>query len=251
LLQDTYGVEAKKGEKLPGGTFGGVTISGDQQDRLTRLPNNSVTKGYLDEVPNSHLIASIDGDNFKPVNDIHGHHEGDRVLTEVGGMLLKHFPTEFVGREGGEEFVIDFGDVKPGEEAEAVKRLNDFQNELSSSVKIGGTDAFTVSIGVARGRRQKADGTYQLNSDHASYEAKNNGRNQVVFYEKDVDGGDVFEYNKGRDVGRKEYVIKHDKQQLKAQVSRLVSSGEIDPAAERRILQELGGDEELPQSGLF
>lgn len=81
-----------------------------EHDPLTLVFNRAGGEMLIrDHIANqiSGSLAIMDIDNFKNVNDDFGHQEGDRVLWEVGAMLLRHFrSTDVVMRLGGDEFVV-------------------------------------------------------------------------------------------------------------------------------------------------
>lgn len=86
------------------------------QDGLTKLANRRSFANYLNQKLNGHtknhsfIVGLVDLDGFKPVNDIHGHAAGDRVLKEVSHRLSKVLYGEcMLARIGGDEFglVID------------------------------------------------------------------------------------------------------------------------------------------------
>lgn len=83
-----------------------------QHDALTGLPNRASLRRFLDkavaECPSNMKIglASLDLDDFKQINDTHGHNVGDRVIAEVAANLAETLDEgEFVARVGGDEFV--------------------------------------------------------------------------------------------------------------------------------------------------
>lgn len=89
-------------------------VQRSEQDSLTGLLNR---RAFTDAVRNrlanptsahTHLaVVMVDLDNFKSINDTHGHSTGDRVLQEVAGLLREHTPADaMVSRAGGEEFLI-------------------------------------------------------------------------------------------------------------------------------------------------
>ena len=83
-------------------------------DSLTRLANRRLVLDYLGMLVASNLkhndygaVLLIDLDNFKPINDVHGHSAGDAVLIKVAERLKACVRAEdVVGRMGGDEFVI-------------------------------------------------------------------------------------------------------------------------------------------------
>lgn len=128
-------------------------------------------------------LIMYDLDHFKLVNDQYGHHVGDQVLQEMTAEIEKKLRCyDIFGRIGGEEFVIFSRD--PGQEG-----LTGFAERLRQIVEAmhiesdRGTVRLTASFGVSRippGGNLK-DALKQ--ADKALYEAKNSGRNKVVFAE--------------------------------------------------------------------
>ena len=93
-------------------------------DALTMLYN----KGYSAELIKSalrrrsgtHVLAVLDIDNFKKLNDTYGHGEGDRVIRAVADRIRKTFrDTDITGRFGGDEFIVLLKDVKRPRELRA------------------------------------------------------------------------------------------------------------------------------------
>jgi len=126
-------------------------------------------------------LAMLDADNFKRVNDAHGHAGGDLVLKALAAtckqMLRSH---DIVGRLGGEEFAICMP-ATAKEKAEIVcNRLRETVGALEIESE-GETIRFTVSIGVADYDRETDTlEAFMSRADKALYGAKDGGRNQVV-----------------------------------------------------------------------
>ncbi|MGO2356197.1 MAG: GGDEF domain-containing protein [Marinomonas foliarum] len=124
-------------------------------------------------------VLLIDIDHFKNVNDHYGHSIGDRVLIELASRLRTVYTEEHaIARWGGEEFVIVL--ANPHQDT-----LNDiavlFQTSLSSlPYKVVGK--VTVSLGVSTINHHESFSTLIEQADKALYIAKNNGRNQTVFF---------------------------------------------------------------------
>ncbi|MBL4631095.1 MAG: GGDEF domain-containing protein, partial [Paraglaciecola sp.] len=82
------------------------------QDGLTKLANRRSFAHYLNKKldsseTQSFIVGLIDLDGFKPVNDIHGHAAGDRVLTDVSARLKKLLNNQgMLARIGGDEFAL-------------------------------------------------------------------------------------------------------------------------------------------------
>jgi len=134
-------------------------------------------------------VLVIDLDNFKAVNDIHGHLVGDAALFEVGrGVKQELRQGDIVGRFGGEEFVV----MLPNLGAAAAERIAERVRSRIASVQLadlqathtdGGVcrHALSASIGVAIYPRHAGDLSGLLRAaDAALYVAKHAGRNRVA-----------------------------------------------------------------------
>ena len=120
-------------------------------------------------------VLMLDVDDFKKINDMQGHLAGDRVLASLAGVVAQAMPTDGVlGRYGGEEFII----LLEGPAAQAARRVAE---ELREAVAAQPGLGCTVSIGLATASRNETslDALIQR-ADEALYQAKHQGRNQVV-----------------------------------------------------------------------
>ena len=123
-------------------------------------------------------IMMLDLDHFKAVNDRHGHQAGDRALiraAESFKQLLRK--TDFIGRIGGEEFLVILPDTDINNAFELAERVRQaLQQHITDNPS---EPACTVSIGVAQCRA--GDNLYSLiqRADETLYQAKSNGRNCV------------------------------------------------------------------------
>ncbi|MBO9534181.1 MAG: GGDEF domain-containing protein [Solirubrobacteraceae bacterium] len=144
---------------------------GALQDRLAELAQQTAFESA--EVS---LIA-FDVDEFKQINDTHGHEAGDAVLRAVGAAVRRHLRAlEWAFRLGGDEFLI----VVPAGEASAA-RLASTLRAAVAGIEIGGR-GLTGSFGVAAlaaGDRFDFD-ALSARADAALYEAKRAGRNRVA-----------------------------------------------------------------------
>ena len=124
----------------------------------------------------------IDFDHFKAINDDHGHAAGDAVLKAVSALLAESVRSaDSVGRFGGEEFVILLPEMDYREALDTAERLRRLVSDAPQSLGNGNTVALTVSIGVSvfPDHGEGAD-TLCAAADRAMYQAKADGRNQVV-----------------------------------------------------------------------
>jgi len=121
------------------------------------------------------VVAILDLDHFKSINDTHGHPAGDRVLTAVGTCLRRGVRQhDLVGRYGGEEFVLLLNELDLDDAARLVERL---LAEFSASEPLPGVRV-TFSAGVAL-FDESLESTIRR-ADAALYEAKRTGRARVV-----------------------------------------------------------------------
>lgn len=134
-------------------------------------------------------VCFLDLDNFKPVNDQHGHTAGDQLLIEVGrriGLVLRSDDT--VARLGGDEFVLIINNLKNVIEIEqALLRLLEALNAPYhvDEEEIG----LSASIGVAVYPLDDNDpDTLLRHADHAMYVAKQSGKNQISFFDTEQEG---------------------------------------------------------------
>ncbi len=125
-------------------------------------------------------LAIFDIDNFKQVNDSHGHPAGDEVLRHMMQICRKQLrSTDLVGRLGGEEFGILMPGAGRGEARMICERLR--EDIASQHIKIDAHSAtvnVTVSIGLAPFNTTSTDDWF-VRADKALYVAKANGRNRL------------------------------------------------------------------------
>ncbi|RRW45728.1 diguanylate cyclase [Pseudomonas luteola] len=155
-------------------------------DPLTGLPNRAAWTERLDaEVSlwqryhNSLLLAVIDVDHFKRVNDDFGHLAGDKVLKIIGTQLSKKLRrTDFIARFGGEEFVVLLPNTSMEEGEPLVQALRAAIEACPFHFK-GERVTITCSAGLTA--FQTGEGSKQAfeRADQALYRAKRGGRNRI------------------------------------------------------------------------
>lgn len=130
-------------------------------------------------------ILMIDLDYFKRLNDNYGHDVGDLVLKMVADVFKHNLRLSDVAcRYGGEEFCIICPDTNLREAYLLAEKLRELIEDLVICHQQQQIDTLTTSIGIAMYPRNGVTGTKLLHlADQALYQAKNNGRNQVVVSE--------------------------------------------------------------------
>ncbi|MBR7889271.1 diguanylate cyclase [Marinomonas sp. A79] len=157
-------------------------------DPLTQLQN----RGSLDKTMGSafhsfqidhgsYSLVMGDIDFFKKINDQHGHPVGDLVLKNVSKLIASSIrSSDFVGRYGGEEFVI----LLPNTDADSALFFSEVLRRKVADAKIatGNTEiSVTMSFGVSQLKRTDHSVSDWLNrADGALYKAKAEGRNQSI-----------------------------------------------------------------------
>lgn len=150
-------------------------------DALTGLPGRRALDERLPGLRGRYVLAVLDLDRFKRVNDRHGHEAGDAVLREVA-RVLRRFRAGQVYRSGGEEFVAAF----PGADRERLEPELDRLRREVAALRIplpGGARTpirVTVSIGAAeRSTRCPSPRAVLEAADQALLRAKRKGRDRI------------------------------------------------------------------------
>lgn len=156
------------------------------RDSLTALYLRGVFDFTLERMVREHRrygkilsLLLLDIDDFKQVNDKHGHQAGDEVLRRIGGIILKSIrKADFPARYGGEEIVIIFPETPLDQAAIMAERL---RTDVYRSFRESGP-GITVSIGVACINDQDVTTASELvrQSDKAMYKAKLAGKDKVA-----------------------------------------------------------------------
>jgi diguanylate cyclase (GGDEF)-like protein len=156
-------------------------------DSLTGLFNRRAILEALErEVARSNrekrpmAVIMVDLDHFKDINDTYGHQAGDGALQEIARRMLASFRAyDFVGRYGGEEFLVVVPTSEPHTAIELAERLR--QSIAAQPVDVGGVKiSVTLSLGVAATNADNSDPVQLLHqADEALYAAKKAGRNRV------------------------------------------------------------------------
>jgi len=173
-------------------------------DVLTGLPNRRLLIDRMTQAMSASrrncsygALMFLDLDNFKPLNDAHGHIAGDLLLAEVANRLKECVrEVDTVARVGGDEFVVILTELGAGEaesRAQALKVAEKIRASLCKPyfVKLGDAERNSVtvahhcsaSIGVTLFIDEKINqDDVMKRADKAMYQAKVAGRNMVQFY---------------------------------------------------------------------
>ncbi|OJA06315.1 histidine kinase [Halomonas sp. QHL1] len=160
-------------------------------DPLTKVWN----RYRIEEAINAELVAAkryaatfalllFDVDNFKQINDAHGHSVGDDVLVALARLVESSLRgCDHLGRWGGEEFIV----LATHSDVDAALGLAERLRSLVAALRIEGLEqTITVSIGVAVWQPGDSCKTIISRADDAMYRAKHGGRNRVEMAPKPV-----------------------------------------------------------------
>jgi diguanylate cyclase (GGDEF)-like protein len=172
-----------------------IALQRATRDGLTDLPNH---RAFQADFPQTLAIAErsqgpvalilFDLDDFKLVNDRHGHPQGDALLTRVSELLRSGRSGDRAYRLGGDEFAL----VLPHtDEAGARSTAERLQREMAKS-------GAAVSMGVSVVRAGQSVETLRSEADAALYEAKRRGGKRVAYFE-DIRGDVVITTSDKRD----------------------------------------------------
>lgn len=131
---------------------------------------------------NKHLsLAMVDLDNFKMINDNHGHVVGDQVLRLIG-RKMQHMlrDSDYIGRYGGEEFMIVLCGTRLEDAQRVVERLRESLADDPLNLGEGLQLRVTLSAGVTELRDDDSQLSITHRADEALYEAKRSGRNRII-----------------------------------------------------------------------
>jgi diguanylate cyclase (GGDEF)-like protein len=150
------------------------------RDGLTDLPNQ---RAFQDEFPQAVAAGArhqdylalvlLDVDDFKLINDRHGHPHGDAVLKRVAELLRQTRPGDRPYRMGGDEFALLLSHTDAAGARTLVRRL---ARDLTDAV-------IEASIGVSVLRPGMTADTLRAEADSALYEAKRQGGNRAAYFE--------------------------------------------------------------------
>jgi diguanylate cyclase (GGDEF)-like protein/PAS domain S-box-containing protein len=165
-----------------------------QHDTLTKLPNRTLLQDRLSQVITTAgrngtrvAVLFVDLDGFKRINDSLGHAIGDKLLQLVAKRLLAAVRTsDTVSRIGGDEFVVLLSEVAHA--GDAGVKAGKILTALNAPLMVDQHNLrVTASIGVTTYPDDGQETAMLIkNADLAMYQAKENGRNNYQFFEKDM-----------------------------------------------------------------
>ena len=157
-------------------------------DCVTGLANRrafvAALETALGQEPDRGIVALLDLDHFKKVNDLHGHSAGDELLSHVGRMLEQVVPDEgLVARLGGDEFAL----LLPSTAAGAAEEMTSgILRSLAQPIEVGGFHAHVSgSAGLACLCKGLGAEDVLRRADIAMYSAKRAGRNTLLWFDAD------------------------------------------------------------------
>jgi diguanylate cyclase (GGDEF)-like protein len=167
-----------------------------ETDPLTGVSNRRHFEGELAKevaltasLERSSALLVLDLDNFKYVNDSHGHAVGDSVLLQLARTLQGRLrTTDVVARLGGDEFAVLLRDVLPEKAAGIARNLLDEVRSARFPLEGGHQLRLSVSIGITTfdGSDQLSPAELLVNADIAMYDAKESGRDRLALAAADV-----------------------------------------------------------------
>jgi diguanylate cyclase (GGDEF)-like protein len=150
-------------------------------DPLTGLWNRRSLENRINDLQREgtpYALAYGDLDNFKALNDAHGHEAGDQALRLFSRVLRAAIrPGDITARYGGEEFLVVLPDCDIDTATKILERLRE---ELALTLTTGRVPSFTVSFGLASSVDADTFDEVVALADGALLTAKVNGRNRTV-----------------------------------------------------------------------
>lgn len=205
------------------------------------------------ETKSSVACIMADIDHFKSINDRYGHLAGDKVIQLIAETLRSSSRSQdLVGRYGGEEFCLILPDTDIEECFALAERfrkavLNDHPISLTSMKRV------TISVGVAELCEDIAEPADLINrADIALYEAKRNGRNQVVRWDPQLsndndNGSEADDVQASSDGAQRESPVNDEEQDTSAAASLRQRVSELETELEhyREVLEQKSGLDKL------
>lgn len=163
-------------------------------DALTKIDNRRgfeekfiVNRRREDDASRINGLMLIDVDNFKAVNDTAGHSAGDQVVIEVARRLKASLRrVDVCARWGGDEFIVLVRDCSPQGLSQIANALTDMMRQMPVVLSDGERLAVTISIGAVLVLVEDSLELATEMADAALYRAKEEGRDRVVLFEREM-----------------------------------------------------------------
>ena len=155
-------------------------------DPLTRVMNRGgfdrSCRQWLTTEKLQFVLAMVDVDNFKRINDVHGHIIGDRALTVVAQTLNTSVRqrSDVVARVGGDEFAMLISDLSMPQAENRLRMVGASLASANIETPDGAPLTLTLSCGLAEHSAGDTVESLMERADRALYEAKKLGKNRVV-----------------------------------------------------------------------
>lgn len=148
------------------------------------IPTGAYSKSYFNAVLNKMvhetgncILAIMDLDDFKQINDKYGHQTGDKVLKELAVLIKSHIrKKDIFARWGGEEFVLLLEDSSI---EDVLVKIETIRKAIEQYL-FAGAIRLTSSVGIASLKEGESAKSLFGRADKALYEAKADGKNRVV-----------------------------------------------------------------------
>lgn len=154
-----------------------------QRDALTGVYNRryliDTLKQWMSMEHKHFLVALLDIDDFKKINDTYGHVYGDEVLVELAGLMKQEIQEKGIAaRYGGEEFMLLFEEPDYKAAIEVLDRIKAGLEKYATKTR---QLTITFSCGIEEYRTDARIDELFRSADKKLYQAKNRGKNQVIF----------------------------------------------------------------------
>lgn len=170
-------------------------------DELTKISNRRGYRARFDleikrikrrKIPLFLLVIDLDG--FKRINDTYGHLVGDKILKTVAQVLKSNIrEIDFLARWGGEEFVVLCPETSVAGVASVAEKLRKTiaEHKFTANYRVKGKKEvikkerihITISLGITEILNRQDAKTAFISAEEAMYQAKEQGKNKVVFYQ--------------------------------------------------------------------
>ena len=156
-------------------------------DSLTRVANKGETERYIQKKLNHRgargALIFVDIDDFKHINDRYGHAEGDRAIQQVVNVVRQNLrDNDFVGRFGGDEFVLWIDGISKNRVSYIRMRINELNDKLHEENALDIPISISAGITFCVGGEQYEDVVKR--ADQALYTKKRNGKKGCLVYEE-------------------------------------------------------------------